>query len=60
MALPAELKLERAVLETEIAQAEVDYETEKIHMEKIRKEFEIYHEILPYHVTETLSIRLKS
>ena len=50
MALPAELQRERAVLETEIAQAEVDYETEKIHMEKIRKEFEIYHEILPYHV----------
>ena len=50
VALPAELKRERAVLETEIAQAEVDYETEKLHMEKIRKEFEIYHEILPYHV----------
>ena len=48
VALPAELERERAVLETEIARAEADRDTEIIHMEKVRKEFEFYHEILPF------------
>lgn len=51
-ALPAELERERAIIEMDIARAETDRDTEKLHMERARVEFEFYHSVLPFHKHE--------
>jgi len=48
VALVAELQRERAVLETEIARAEVAYETAQLQLEQVRQEYQIYRKYAPY------------
>ncbi len=48
MALVAELQRERDVLETEIARAEVEYETAQLQLEQVRQEYQIYRKYAPY------------
>ncbi len=48
VALVAELQRERAVLETEIARAEVAYETAQLQLEQVREEYQIYRKYAPY------------
>ena len=47
VALVAELQRERAVLETEIARAEVAYETAQLQLEQVRQEYQIYRKYAP-------------
>ena len=51
-ALPAEWERERAIIEMDIARAETDRDTELLHMERARVEFEFYHSVLPFHKHE--------
>ena len=51
-ALPIELGRERAIIEMDIARAETERDTEKLHMERARVEFEFYHSVLPFHKHE--------
>ena len=48
VALVSELQRERAVLETEIARAEVAYETAQLQLEQVRQEYQIYRKYAPY------------
>ena len=48
VALVAELQRERAVLETEIARAEVEYDTAQLQLEQVRQEYQIYRKYAPY------------
>ena len=48
VALVAELQRERAVLETEIARAEVAYQTAQLQLEQVRQEYQIYRRYAPY------------
>ena len=52
IALPAKLERERAIIEMDIARAETDRDTEILHMERARVEFEFYHSVLPFHKHE--------
>ena len=51
-ALPAEWERERAIIEMDIARAKTDRDTEILHMERARVEFEFYHSVLPFHKHE--------
>ena len=51
-ALPIELGRERAIIEMDIARAETERDTELLHMERARVEFEFYHSVLPFHKHE--------
>ena len=48
VALVAELQRERAVLKTEIARAEVAYQTAQLQLEQVRQEYQIYRKYAPY------------
>ena len=52
LSLPAELERERAIIKMDIALAEADRDTEVLHMERARVEFEFYHSVLPFHKHE--------
>ncbi len=48
VALDAELERERAVLETDVTRAEMAYETARLQLLQIQKEYQIYHKYSPY------------
>ena len=52
IALPAQLERERAIIEMDIARAETDRDTELLHMERARVEYEFNHSVLPFHKHE--------
>ena len=54
VALVTELQRERAVLETEIARAEVAYQTAQLQLEQVRQEYQIYRTYAPYREDGTL------
>jgi membrane fusion protein (multidrug efflux system) len=54
VALTAELHRERAVLDADVIRAELALGTARLQMERVTKEYEVYHKYLPYRLDGSL------